>query len=113
MDTKQHIQNNIGGKVIVITGASSGVGRAAAEAFSAAGCKVVLVARGQHGIDEVVDICTNLGAVAIGISADVSVAKDVEKIAEKTLEHFGNRCLGEQRRSYGKWQIRRDTYGDS
>ena len=89
MYTKQHMQNNISGKEIVITGASSGVGRAAAETFSAAGCKVVLVALGQHGIDEVVDICTNLGVVAIGISADVSVAKDVEKIAEKTLEHFG------------------------
>lgn len=89
MDSKQHIQNNISGKVIVITGASSGVGRAAAETFSSAGCKLILVARGQQGLDEVVDISNNLGAYAIGISADISVAEEVEKIAEKTLEHFG------------------------
>ena len=89
MGTEENIKKSISGKVVVITGASSGVGLAAAEAFSIAGCKLVLVARGQQGIDEVVDLCSNMGAEVLGISADVSIAADVAEITEKTLELFG------------------------
>lgn len=77
------------GKTVVITGASSGVGRAAAEAFAREGCNVVIVARGQKGIDKVVAFCNNLLGNAYGISADTSVAHDVERVAEEALKISG------------------------
>ncbi|RDI10469.1 SDR family NAD(P)-dependent oxidoreductase [Flavobacterium sp. AG291] len=76
-------------KTVVITGASSGVGRAAAEAFAEKGANLVIVARGQQGIDEVVEICRNLNANAIGVSADMSVEEDVEKVAQQALSIYG------------------------
>lgn len=54
MTDKTVVQNSLKGKNVVITGASSGVGRAAAEAFAHEGCNLILAARGQEGIDEIV-----------------------------------------------------------
>ncbi|MGU3374692.1 SDR family NAD(P)-dependent oxidoreductase [Chryseobacterium sp. M5A1_1a] len=76
-------------KTVVITGSSSGVGRAAAEAFALEGCNIVIVARGQKDIDEVVELCKGLGVGVLGISADKSVAADIERVAEETLSRFG------------------------
>ncbi|MGK4568364.1 SDR family NAD(P)-dependent oxidoreductase [Flavobacterium sp. 3HN19-14] len=83
------INNSLIGKTAVITGASSGVGRAAAEAFAAQGANVVIVARGREGVDEVVAICGSMGVTAIGIYADVSVAEDVHRVAEEALQING------------------------
>ncbi|MGV3460928.1 MAG: SDR family NAD(P)-dependent oxidoreductase [Flavobacterium sp.] len=77
------------GKTVVITGASSGVGRAAAEAFAAQGANVVIVARGQKGIDDAVEVCQNLGVAALGVSADMAVAEDVERVANEALKLNG------------------------
>lgn len=89
MKTEDKFQKSLAGKTVVITGSSSGVGRAAAEAFAIEGCNLVIVARGQKGIDEVVQLCKTMNVDVIGISADVSVAEDVEKITNKTLAAFG------------------------
>ncbi|KDN55638.1 SDR family NAD(P)-dependent oxidoreductase [Flavobacterium seoulense] len=85
MDTNKKYRNNLEGKTVVITGASSGVGRAAAEAFAHEGCNIVIAARGQKGLDEVVEYCRSLNVVAVGISADMSIAEDVEKVAAQAL----------------------------
>ncbi|PZR22074.1 MAG: short-chain dehydrogenase [Flavobacterium psychrophilum] len=82
-------KNSLFGKTVVITGASSGVGRAAAEAFAEEGSNVVIVARGQKGIDEVVEICRGLNATAIGVSADMSSEEDVERVTQETLKING------------------------
>lgn len=87
-DNKIH-KDNLKGKTVVITGASSGVGRAAVEAFAQQGCTIVAVARGQKGIDEVVAYCRAINVQAIGISADVSVAEQVEKVAQQALAMTG------------------------
>lgn len=79
------IEKSLKGKNVVITGASSGVGRAAAEAFAREGCNVVIAARGQKGIDETVKFCRDLGVVAVGVSADMSIAEDVEKIVAAAM----------------------------
>ena len=78
--------NNLIGKTVVITGASSGVGRAAAEAFAMQGANVVIVARGQKGISEVVAFCSQFGTTAIGVCADVSIAEDMRRIADEALK---------------------------
>lgn len=81
--------NNLKGKLVVITGASSGVGLAAVEAFAQQGCNIVAVARGEKGINEVLDYCNQLNIQAIGICADVSIAEEVEKIADQALAMGG------------------------
>ncbi|SFD50845.1 SDR family NAD(P)-dependent oxidoreductase [Flavobacterium phragmitis] len=83
-DIHKH-NSNLKGKIVVITGASSGVGRAAAEAFAREGCNLVITARGKKGIDEVVDYCRALNVKAVGIPADMSIAEDVEKVAAGAL----------------------------
>lgn len=83
-DIKIH-KNSLKGKTVVITGASSGVGRAAAEAFAHEGCNIVIAARGINGINEVVEYCKGLNVLAIGISADMSIAEDVERVAAEAL----------------------------
>ncbi|MFC6267456.1 SDR family oxidoreductase [Frigoriflavimonas asaccharolytica] len=77
------------GKTVVITGGTSGVGRAAAEAFALEGCNVVVAARGQEGLDETVSLCHDLGVVALGVSTDVSNADEVKNLAEKALQFNG------------------------
>ena len=86
MKNTEQMKDSLNGKTVVITGASSGVGRAAAEAFAMQGANVVIVARGQKGIDEVVEICKDLNVCAIGVSADVSSEMDVEKVVQEALK---------------------------
>ncbi len=76
-------------KTVVITGASSGVGLAAAEAFATEGCNIVLAARGKEALEKAVEICQNLGATAIGIPTDVSDFKDVEYLTQEALKING------------------------
>lgn len=89
MKKEEQFQQTLLRKTVVITGSSSGVGRAAAEAFALEGCNIVIVARGQKGIDEVVELCKEMGVEVLGISADTSVAADIERVAEETLSRFG------------------------
>ncbi len=84
-----YIKSNLKGKVVVITGASSGVGLAAAEAFASEGCHLVLAARGEKGLDEAVTRCLDLGAVAMGVSTDMSKADDVKRLTDKALSYNG------------------------
>lgn len=82
-------QSSLYGKTVVITGASSGVGRAAAEAFAEQGANVVIVARGQKGIDEAVDACKKQDVTVVGISADMSLSEDVETVTQEALKISG------------------------
>ncbi len=63
------------GKVAIITGASSGIGKAAAMLFSAHGAAVVLVARREHSLNSVVDEIRAIGGRAIAVAGDVSDAR--------------------------------------
>lgn len=85
----ENAEQSLHGKTVVITGASSGVGRAAAEAFATLGANVVIVARGQKGIDEAVSFCNNLNGTAVGVSADMSIERDVERVAGEALKITG------------------------
>jgi NAD(P)-dependent dehydrogenase (short-subunit alcohol dehydrogenase family) len=76
-------------KVVVITGASGGVGRATAHAFAVAGAKLVLVARGREQLAITQQEVEALGARALVITADVADAAQVEAVAEQTESVFG------------------------
>jgi NAD(P)-dependent dehydrogenase (short-subunit alcohol dehydrogenase family) len=76
-------------KVALITGASSGIGRATAEAFAAKGARVVLAARREEALASLVKEIEARGGKATAIRTDVSVASDVEKMVAHAVETFG------------------------
>lgn len=77
------------GKVVVITGAASGLGRAFAERGAALGMKLVLADINAHALAATVDTLTAAGAQAIGVATDVADAAEVEALAAKTLAAYG------------------------
>jgi len=68
-------------KVVVITGGSAGVGRAAAEAFAREGAKVAVLARGQERLGNTVQELERLGAQTMSLSVDVADPQQVENAA--------------------------------
>lgn len=81
--------SDMAGKVALVTGASSGIGRATAEAFSARGASVVVAARRREELDSLVAEIEARGGVATGIKTDVSVAKDVERMVAHAVKVYG------------------------
>ncbi|WP_030257520.1 SDR family oxidoreductase [Streptomyces violens] len=78
------------GGVVVITGASSGVGRACAEAFAARGWHVVLAARRAEELNEVARRCRRRGAGrALPVPTEVTDAAAVDRLAEEAVASFG------------------------
>jgi short-subunit dehydrogenase len=75
--------------VLVITGASSGIGRATAQAAAKAGASVVLAARGQQALEAVAAECVVLGGEALAVPTDVADQDSVQRLAERALERFG------------------------
>lgn len=78
------------GAVVVITGASSGIGRATAREFARAGSHVVLAARGRKPLEETAQECRKLGAKAVAIPTDTTDATAVEALARHAVEQFGS-----------------------
>ncbi len=76
-------------KVVVITGGSAGVGRAAAEAFAREGAKVAVLARGQERLSNTVQELERLGAQAMSVPADVADPQQVENAAQRVEEQLG------------------------
>jgi short-subunit dehydrogenase len=76
-------------KVVIITGASSGIGQACALAFAAEGCNVVLAARQLNQLQSIAADCRKKGVGALVVHTDVSVEADCKNLAEQTLKTFG------------------------
>ncbi|MFN2475008.1 MAG: SDR family oxidoreductase [Chthoniobacterales bacterium] len=76
-------------QVVVITGASAGVGRATVQAFAKKGARIGLLARGQAGLDGAARDVRDLGGEALAIQTDVADAAAVEAAAEAIEAKFG------------------------
>jgi short-subunit dehydrogenase len=76
--------------VVVITGASSGIGRATALRFASKGARLVLAARGADSLEAVAAACRKRGAKAIAVPTDVTDADKVEELASRAVEEFGH-----------------------
>ena len=77
------------GKVAIVTGATSGMGRDSAKLFAAEGAKVVITGRNEERAKEVVDDIKAEGGEAIYVIADMANLDDVEKIFDATMEEYG------------------------
>ena len=75
--------------VVVITGASAGVGRAVAQRFARDGARVGLIARGAEGLQATAEEVRGLGGEALVLSLDVADAEAVENAAQEVEQTFG------------------------
>jgi NADP-dependent 3-hydroxy acid dehydrogenase YdfG len=83
------MSDNIKGKVVVITGASSGLGEATARHLSALGAVVVLGARRVARIDALADELTRAGGKALAVATDVTRFDDVKHLVDQAVQTFG------------------------
>lgn len=80
----------VAGKVVLITGGSSGIGFAAAKKLAAAGAKVILVARGVEKLVESKAILEKAGGEAHYYSCDLTDLADIDRMAAEVLKDFGH-----------------------
>lgn len=80
---------DIKGKVVIVTGASSGIGEAAAREFGREGAKVVLAARRVDKLDALAKEIETLGSQTLVVQADLSRLDDIQKMVSNTLQTFG------------------------
>ncbi len=83
------MSNNIQGKVVVITGASSGLGEATARELSAQGATVVLGARRVDRIKSLADELTRRGGKALAVPTDVIHSEQVKKLVDGAVQAYG------------------------
>ncbi len=83
------MRNNIAGKVVVITGASSGLGEATARHLAAEGASVVLGARRTDRIKSLAAELTGKGSKALALATDVTYPDQVKRLVDAAVEKFG------------------------
>lgn len=83
------LEGNVGGKVVLITGASSGIGKTSAIRLAEAGAHVLLVARSADKLQETADEIAELGGVATIYQADASNMEDCDRLVAEVLENHG------------------------
>jgi len=81
--------NTFAGKVVVVTGGSSGIGRAAAIKFGERGAKVVVAARREKEGKETVEMVKKAGGEAMFVQTDVRIASQVENMVQQTIKKYG------------------------
>ena len=89
METRNGLSNNIEGKVVVITGASSGLGEATARHLSAQGAIVVLGARRVDRIQSLAQELIDKGGKALAMATDVTRHDDVKALVDAAVQTFG------------------------
>jgi NAD(P)-dependent dehydrogenase (short-subunit alcohol dehydrogenase family) len=82
-------QFSLAGKVALITGASRGIGAALAQAYAAAGARVVLSSRKQAGVEEVAEAIHSTGGEALALAAHTGDAGAVTALVEQAVARFG------------------------
>ncbi len=81
--------NRLKDKIAIITGSTSGMGRASAELFAKEGAKVVIVGRNETRAQNVVETIKSNGGEAIYVIADMTNPNDLENIVNTTINEYG------------------------
>ena len=76
---------SLSGKIVVVTGASSGIGRAAAREFAKRGARLVVAARREQALEELATECRELGAAVLVVPTDVARDDEVERLVTASL----------------------------
>ena len=76
-------------QVVVLMGASSGIGRETALRFAKRGAKVVVSARGKEGLDTLVEEIRREGGEATAVFAEVTDFEQVKAVADRTVQEYG------------------------
>jgi len=77
------------GKVVIVTGAAGGIGRATVERLAREGAQIVAVDLKQSPLDEALALATSAGAEAIAVGADVTAPSDVQRYVDEAVTRFG------------------------
>jgi short-subunit dehydrogenase len=76
-------------KVVIVTGASSGIGRELATQLAARGASLVVAARGVDELEQTRIACASLGGQVIGMPTDVASQQSCQRLIDETIERFG------------------------
>ena len=76
-------------KTVLITGATSGIGKATALRFAEGGANIAAVGRNKSALTELQEQIDSAGAQFLAIAADLSKEKETDKVVANTVEHFG------------------------
>jgi NAD(P)-dependent dehydrogenase (short-subunit alcohol dehydrogenase family) len=99
------LTHKLGRSVVVITGASSGIGAATALELARRGSMLVLAARGEDPLNEVAERCAALGGTAIPVPTDVTDPEQHERLAARGVERFGRIDAWVNNASVGAYQL--------
>ncbi len=83
------LSERVGGRTVLITGASSGIGRRLAERVAEAGARAIVTARRADELDDVVREITVRGGIAHAVPGDLSTSDGADAVANEVLERFG------------------------
>jgi short-subunit dehydrogenase len=83
------MRRDISGQRMLITGASSGIGRCLAEQAALGGAQVALAARSKDKLQELSQALRNRGAVAIAMPTDITIDADRKRLLDRVLKEFG------------------------
>ena len=83
------LSRSIKGKIALVTGAASGMGRATAHLFADEEARVAVLDRNADGVSQVVKEITQAGGTATGWTLDLANAAEIEPTLTRIVEHFG------------------------
>lgn len=84
-----NVDRDLSGKVVIVTGATSGIGRATSLRLAEAGAAVVAVGRKEAALAEVSEAIQRLGGTPLSIQADLSTESAAAEVIDRTIEKFG------------------------